>query len=73
MSRGANIVERNGEGYVVRSSGRVETLTEIENIVVATRAAVPVRIGDVADVSVGRELRTGSASMNGAEVVLGTA
>jgi cobalt-zinc-cadmium resistance protein CzcA len=73
VSRGANIIERNGEGYVVRSSGRVENLTEIENIVVTTRAAVPVRIRDVADVLVGRELRTGSASINGAEVVLGTA
>jgi cobalt-zinc-cadmium resistance protein CzcA len=72
-SRGANIVERNGEGFVVRSSGRVENLAEIEDIVVATRGAVPVRISDLADVLVGRELRTGSASMNGTEVVLGTA
>jgi cobalt-zinc-cadmium resistance protein CzcA len=44
VSRGANILERNGEGYVVRASGRVESLAEIENIVVTTRAAVPVRI-----------------------------
>jgi cobalt-zinc-cadmium resistance protein CzcA len=73
VSRGANIVERNGEGYVVRASGRVESLAEIENIVVTTRAAVPVRIRDVADVALGRELRTGSASVNGREVVLGTA
>src|SRR6185437_5097478 len=73
VSRGANYIERNGEGYVVRTSGRVETLNEIEDIVVATRGAVPVRIRDVADVALGRELRTGSASVNGREVVLGTA
>src|SRR5438876_2161114 len=72
-SRGANYIERNGEGYVVRTSGRVETLTEIEDIAVATRGAVPVRIKDVAEVTLGRELRTGSASVNGREVVLGTA
>src|SRR5213080_2809744 len=72
-SRGANYVERNGENYVVRTSGRVETLAEIEDIVVATRGAVPVRIKDVAEVALGRELRTGSASVNGREVVLGTA
>src|SRR6266480_3244990 len=71
-SRGANYIERNGEGYVVRASGRVETLAEIEDIVVATRGAVPVRIKDVAEVALGRELRTGSASVNGREVVLGT-
>src|SRR6266498_5405845 len=73
VSRGANYIERNGEGYVVRASGRVESLAEIEDIVVATRGAVPVRIKDLAEVALGRELRTGSASVNGREVVLGTA
>src|ERR1700730_447642 len=73
VSRGANYIERNGEGYVVRVSGRVENLGEIEDIVIATRGAVPVRVKDVAQVTLGRELRTGSASVNGKEVVLGTA
>ncbi len=72
-SLGANYIERNGEGYVVRASGRVEHLAEISDIVVANRGSVPVRIKDVARVTVGRELRTGSASVNGREVVLGTA
>src|SRR5215207_10143142 len=73
VSRGANYIERGGEGYVVRSGGRVESPADIEQITVATRAGVPVRIKDVAEVSLGRELRTGSASVNGREVVLGTA
>jgi heavy metal efflux system protein len=72
-SRGANIIERNGEGYVVRTTGRVESLREIEDIAVATHGAVPVRIRDVADVVLGREVRTGSASVGGKEVALGTA
>ncbi|MGY4285252.1 Cu/Ag efflux pump CusA [Bradyrhizobium sp. LM2.7] len=46
---------------------------DISQIVVATRAGVPVRVRDVAEVTIGRELRTGSASVNGREVVLGTA
>jgi heavy metal efflux system protein len=73
VSRGANYIERNGEGYVVRASGRVESMAEIEQIVVATRGAVPIRIRDVAQVTLGRELRIGSASVNGREVVLGIA
>jgi cobalt-zinc-cadmium resistance protein CzcA len=73
VSRGASYIERNGEGHVVRSSGRVETLGEIAEIVVATRGGTPVRVKDVADVVLGRELRTGSASVNGREAVLGTA
>ena len=73
ISRGASTVEHNGEGYVVRASGRVESSRDIGEIVVATRGAIPVRIKDVADVAAGRELRTGSASVNGREAVLGTA
>src|SRR5229473_4391654 len=72
-SRGANYIERNGEGYVVRTNGLIARLAEIEEIAVATRGGVPVRVRDLAQVTVGRELRTGSASVNGHEVVLGTA
>src|SRR6266516_3449707 len=73
VSRGANYIEQNGEGYVVRASGRVEDIEDISQIVVATRAGVPVRVKDAAEVTIGKELRTGSASVNGREVVLGTA
>jgi heavy metal efflux system protein len=73
VSRGANYIEQNGEGYVVRAAGRVENMDDISNIVVTTRGGVPVRVKDVADVAIGRELRTGSASVDGREVVLGTA
>jgi heavy metal efflux system protein len=73
VSRGASTVEHNGEGYVVRASGRVESARDISEIVVATRGTTPVRIKDVAEVVIGRELRTGSASVNGREAVLGTA
>ena len=72
-SRGANYIERNGEGYVVRATGRVERLSEIGDISVGALGGVPVRVKDVAQVTMGHELRTGSASVNGHEVVLGTA
>ncbi|MDI4238781.1 CusA/CzcA family heavy metal efflux RND transporter [Bradyrhizobium sp. Arg237L] len=73
ISRGANFIEQNGEGVVVRASGRVENLDDIGRIVVTTRGGVPVRVSDLADVAIGKELRTGSASIDGREVVLGTA
>ncbi|MDF2117913.1 CusA/CzcA family heavy metal efflux RND transporter [Roseiarcaceae bacterium H3SJ34-1] len=72
-SRGAGYIERNGEGFVVRSGGRLETIEDIRNVVVTTRKGVPIRIRDLAEVGIGRELRTGSASENGREVVVGTA
>jgi len=73
LSRGASTIERNGEGVVVRTSGRLENITDIRDVVITTRGGIPVRISDVANVAVGGELRTGSASENGHEVVIGTA
>jgi cobalt-zinc-cadmium resistance protein CzcA len=73
QNRGAGYLERKGEGYVVRSAGRLESMEEIGNVVVATRGGVPVRIRDIATVRIGKELRTGSASENGKEAVVGTA
>ncbi|GEC15434.1 efflux RND transporter permease subunit [Nitrobacter winogradskyi] len=72
-SRGASVIERNGEGIVVRTGGRLESLSDIGAVVVSTRGGVPIYIRDVAQVAVGGEIRTGSASENGREVVVGTA
>jgi cobalt-zinc-cadmium resistance protein CzcA len=73
VSRGASVIERNGEGIAVRTGGRLENLTDIGNVVVSTRGSVPVRVRDVAQVAIGGDIRTGSASANGHEVVVGTA
>ena len=73
VSTGAGFVEHLGEAYVVRASGRIETVAEIEAIVIATRAGIPIHVRDVAEVGIGGELRTGSASENGREAVVGTA
>ena len=72
-NQGARYLEDNGEGYVVRAAGRLESMGEIENVLVTTRGGVPVRIRDIAEVRIGRDLRTGSASEDGQEVVVGTA
>src|SRR5436189_2534527 len=73
VSRGARYIERNGEGIVVRSGGRLENIEELGAVVVTTRGGVPVRVRDLAAVSIGGETRTGSASENGREVVVGIA
>lgn len=70
---GAGYIERNGEQWLVRSPGQLKTLQDIENVVIAKRDDAPVRIKDVAEVKYGKELRTGAATSNGREVVLGTA
>lgn len=72
-SIGAGYIENNGEAYVVRSDGRIESADEIGSIVVTNRKGTPVYLKDIADIGIGKELRTGSASENGQEVVVGTA
>ncbi len=73
VSTGAGYVEHEGESYVVRAAGRISSIPEIEEIVLGTRGGTPIRVRDVATVGIGSELRTGSASENGEEVVVGTA
>lgn len=70
---GAGYIERNGEQYLVRTPGQVGNADDIKGIVIGSRHGVPVRISDVAEVREGRELRTGGATLNGEETVLGTA
>lgn len=76
VSTGAGYIEHKGEAYVVRATGRIERVEQIQSIVVGTRNGVPIYVRDIvapAGVGVGRELRTGSASENGDEVVVATA
>ena len=56
VSRGASYIERNGEGYRRARRRAVETLDEIGDVVVTTRGGVPVRVRDVAEVTIGGEL-----------------
>ena len=69
---GAGYIDRYGEQYLIRVPGQVSGIPAIESIVVARRSGQPIRIRDVADVILGKELRTGAATENGREVVLGT-
>ncbi len=69
---GAGYIERNGEQYLVRTPGQVNTLPEIRDIVIGTRGGVPIRISDVAEVKEGTDLRTGAATLDGRETVIGT-
>lgn len=69
---GAGYIERNGEQYLIRAPGQVRDIAEIRAIVVASRKGLPVHIGDLAEVAVGNELRSGAGLHNGHECVLGT-
>jgi cobalt-zinc-cadmium resistance protein CzcA len=69
---GAGYVERHGEQYLIRVPGQVGAPEELLDIVVTHRGGVPVRLKEMANVVEGSELRTGAATENGHEIVLGT-
>ena len=69
---GAGYIEKSGEQYLIRAPGQVTTIEEIREIVIRGDDGVPLRIKDVAEVLQGKELRTGAATKDGKEVVLGT-
>ena len=70
---GAGYIERRGEQYLIRAPGQVADLDDIRRIVVGSPRSAPVYIRDIAEVLVGPELRTGAATQDGREVVIGTA
>jgi cobalt-zinc-cadmium resistance protein CzcA len=69
---GAGYIERNGEQYLIRSPGQITDITAIERVIVARRDGVPITVRDIADVALGKQLRTGAATRDGEETVLGT-
>jgi cobalt-zinc-cadmium resistance protein CzcA len=73
LSIGANFIRRSGESYLVRADARIHTVDEIKRAVVADRHGVPVIVSQIAKVTVGGELRSGAASRNGYETVIGSA
>ncbi|WIV96833.1 efflux RND transporter permease subunit [Kinneretia aquatilis] len=69
---GAGYIERRGEQYLIRAPGQLGSIEDIANTVIQTRQGLPLRVRDVAEVGLGQELRSGAATENGREVVLGT-
>lgn len=72
-NQGAGFVERNGQQVLVRSQGQLQTLSDIESVVIKRINTVPVAVKDIGSVAIGKELRTGAATQEGEETVLGTA
>lgn len=72
-NRGAGYIERYGQQLLVRSPGQLATIDDIQQVVVKQMSGTPIKIMDIADVAIGKTLRTGAATQNGHETVMGTA
>ena len=72
-NRGAGFIETNGQQLTVRVPGTLNSVEDIQNVTVSNKNGYPIRVADVAIVSIGHDLRTGGATYNGEETVLGIA
>jgi cobalt-zinc-cadmium resistance protein CzcA len=72
LNVGAGYIERNGEQYLVRVPGQLADEEAIRRTVITTRGNVPITVGDVAKVGIGKELRTGAATQDDHETIVGT-
>lgn len=70
-SVGAGYIEQRGTQYLIRAPGQVATIENIGQILINNHRGIPIYVKDVAEVLLGKELRTGAATKNGGEVVLG--
>jgi len=71
---GGSVIPLGGEAVMVRAAGRVQTVADIEQLPLKFGSrATPLRVRDVAEVGIGKAVRTGAATYNGEEAVLGTA
>ncbi len=71
-NRGVGFIEHNGAQWLMRVPGQASTLDDLANIVIRQHQGIPLRIKDVATVTLGKELRSGAATQNGREVVMST-
>jgi cobalt-zinc-cadmium resistance protein CzcA len=69
---GAGNVEEGTQSVLVQGVGRTVNVAQIKGIVITAKDGVPVRVGDVADVTIGSEIRRGAVTADGkGEVVMG--
>lgn len=73
QSIGPGYAEKGGEAFLIKSDERIESPAQIGEVVVASRNGIPIQVKDIAEIRIGKEMRTGSSTKNGHEAVIGTA
>ncbi len=72
LNVGGKVIEENGMEFIVRGIGLVQSIGDLEQIVLLERNGTPIYLRDIATVQIGGEFRRGALDMDGREVVGGT-
>lgn len=68
---GAKVVEQNGQEFIIRGLGLVQSIEDIKNIVIIQNNNIPVYVKDIASVSAGPDFRRGVLTKSGYEAAGG--
>ena len=68
---GGNVVEQSGQWAIVRGIGLIESVADVENVVITSQNGTPIYVKNIADVKLGNAFRTGALDKNGKEAVGG--
>jgi Cu(I)/Ag(I) efflux system membrane protein CusA/SilA len=71
LNVGGKVIEENGMEFVVRGVGLVNSVADLEKIVLMERGGTPIYLRDVATIQIGGDFRRGTLDVNGREVVGG--
>ena len=71
QNSGAGIMPQGQQQYLIRGEGLIESVADIENIVIRESDGIPVYIRDIGDVSIGYEVRVGVMMKNGISETVG--
>ena len=70
LNVGGDVIEKNGQAYVVRGIGLLTNIADIENIIVDEQGGLPVLVRDVAQVSESNQPRVGQVGLNQSDDVV---
>jgi copper/silver efflux system protein len=71
LNVGGKIIEENGMEFAVRGIGLINSISDLENVVVAQTNGTPILVKDIATVQIGGDFRRGALDVDGHEVVGG--
>lgn len=73
LNTGAGFIEKNGQQLLIRAVGQLTHYEQLKNIAIKEIDNIPITLQEVADIGIGKELRSGAATYNGQQTVMGTA
>ena len=71
INSGAGVLPKGAQQYLIRGEGLIQTVNDIENIVLQETDGIPIYMRDIGEVKIGYEVRVGAVIKNGVSEAVG--